>query len=156
MDAAVGPDPKPRFTAGTAGFTLIELMVVIAILALLTVSVSLGVNRPQSVNAQDWSRFQTVYKTLREQAVLGQEVLGLMLSRQGYQRMRREGAAWTNIGDPIAWRGKVQVQAPFDPDVPVAFQPKGQSTPVRLRFEDGARVVFCECDGWAKISCVAG
>lgn len=135
------------------GFTLVELMVVIAILALLTLTATLGVNRPRTAHAQDWSRFQDIHARLREQAVLGRQVLGLALTPDGYRRMRRTGGTWQPEGPDAAWRGPVRVEAPFDPREVVAFLPSGQSTPVRLRFETDTGATRCESDGWRAMTC---
>lgn len=139
----------------SAGFTLIELMVVISVLAVLTVSVSLGVNRPRTVQAQDWARFQAVHEGLRSQAVLGREVLGLAVNGEGWRRLRREGGGWAEDGAGAAWRGAVTVQEPFDPRTPLVFLPGGRGTKLRLRFEDGGRAVICESDGWTPVTCRA-
>jgi type II secretion system protein H len=142
-------------SARDAGFTLIELMIVVTILSLLTLTVSLGANRPRTTQSQDWARLQAVHGVLREQAVLSQQVLGLALTPQGYQRLRRTGGDWVAQGDTVAWRDQVAVQVPFDPGTPVSFLPSGQSTPLRARFEAGGAVRFCESDGWNAMSCGA-
>lgn len=140
--------------ARAAGFTLVELMIVVTVLSLLTLTVGLGVNRPRNETAQDWSRFKAVHDRMREQAVLGREVLGLAVSADGYQRLRRAGGHWQEIGAPVRWRSAVTVQQPFDRRAPLVFGPGGQGTKLRLRFDGGA-VVICESDGWAAVSCGA-
>ncbi|MDJ0630530.1 MAG: prepilin-type N-terminal cleavage/methylation domain-containing protein [Rhodobacter sp.] len=141
---------------GTAGFTLIELMIVITVLSVLTVTVSLGVNRPRSSNAQDWSRFETVHAAMREQAVLRREVLGLSIDPDGYQRLRRVGGQWQEMSAAVHWRDSVTVQQPFDPRTRVVFLPVGQSTKLRLVFKAGTAVRICESDGWGPARCRAG
>ena len=137
---------------GQAGFTLIELMVVITILSLLTLSVTLSVSRPRSGGAaQDWARFEAVHASLRTEAVLTRRILGLAVNSEGYQRLARVDGAWRQEGEVIAWRAGVAVERPFAG--PVAFLPAGQGSAVRLRFEGGARVTVCESDGWAALLC---
>ncbi|MDJ0827635.1 MAG: prepilin-type N-terminal cleavage/methylation domain-containing protein [Rhodobacter sp.] len=139
-----------------AGFTLVELMIVVTVLSLLTVSVSLGVNRPRTAQAQDWSRFEALHGRMRAEAVLGRAVLGLALTAEGYSWLRRQGGAWAEVGDGGAWRDGVAVLLPFDPGGRVVFTPGGQSTPVRVRFQAGAQVVICQSDGWAPVTCAGG
>ena len=137
---------------GDAGFTLIELMVVITVLSLLTLSVTLSVSRPRGGGpAQDWARFEAVHDAMRTEAVLTRRILGLAVNSQGYQRLERVDGAWRAEGELIAWRDGVAVERPFGG--PVAFLPAGQGSAVRVRFEGGSRVTVCESDGWAALRC---
>lgn len=139
------------------GFTLIELMVVIAVLSLLTLSATLGVNRPRRAESEDWARFARIHALLREQAVMGQEVLGLRLTPDGYLRLRRDRSGWLGDGPDATWARPVQVMEPFGADSIVAFLPSGQSTPVRLSFAPGATgsglETQCVSDGWGPVTC---
>jgi type II secretion system protein H len=155
MEARIGPFPGPAGARGDAGFTLIELMIAVTILSLLTLTVSLGANRPRSEAARDWERFGTVHDLLREQAVLSQRVLGLALTPEGYQRMHRDGGTWIAEGDPVDWRGQVSVEAPIAPPAPVWFLPSGRTVALRVRFEASGTVRVCESDGWNAVSCSA-
>ena len=149
MDEPLTRDPA-------AGFTLIELMIAVTVLALLTTTVSLSVNRPQRGTGTDWARFEAVHERLRQQSVLSREVLGLQITAEGYRPLRRAGGTWVVTGDLSEWRGSVVVLAPFDGQVPVRFTPAGRTSAVRLRFEDGAQVRVCESDGWSPVTCDAG
>ncbi len=137
---------------GERGFTLIELMVVITVLSLLTLSVTLTVSRPRGGGpSQDWARFQAVHDALRTEAVLTRRILGLSVNSDGYQRLERVEGAWRTGGEMIAWREGVAVERPFGGQV--AFLPAGQGSAVRVRFEGGPRVTVCESDGWAALRC---
>ena len=120
------------------GFTLIELMVVVAVLALLTTTLTLSASRPRGENGSDPMRFQAVHARLAEQAVLSQQILGLRLNAEGYQRLRWQGGDWQSVGAPGSWRGEAIVLEPFDRRAPVQFLPSGQSTVLRVRFSNGA------------------
>ncbi len=156
MDAGIGTgSPK-----GTDGFTLIELMVVVAILTLLTLTAVMGVNRPRTAGASDWARFERMHDRLREQAVMGQVVLGLRLRPEGYSRLRRVPRGWAEDGTPATWSGPVRVIRPFGTANVIAFLPSGESTPVQVAFAGsgsagggGAPETICESDGWAAVTC---
>ncbi len=146
MDRRIGID---------AGFTLIELMIAVAVLALLTTTVSLSVNRPRTAMASDAVRFQALHARMREQAVLSRQILGLAVDGDGYQRLRWSEGEWRTVGDRGRWRGPVAVLAPFDRSAPLEFAPSGQATRLRLRFDGGGGRV-CEGGGWVAVTCRAG
>ena len=148
MDRPVEPDPQ-------TGFTLIELMVVVAILALLTTTLTLSVNRPQSTDLTDARRFEAVHAQLRNQAIMSGQILGLRMDGAGFQRLRWQ-AEWQALGDVAAWRRTVQVMEPLDLRSPVQFAPSGQASAVHLRFETGSGTQICRGDGWAELTCSAG
>ena len=139
-----------------AGFTLIELMIVVAVLAILSVTVSLSASRPQSAMASDAARFEALHDRLRSEAILSRQILGLAVDAEGYQRLRWQGGDWQRVGEKGRWRGPVTVLLPFDRRAPLEFTPGGQVTPLRLRFETAAGVRLCETGGWAAVTCRAG
>ncbi len=144
---------EPRITRDTAGFTLIELMMVVTILSLLTLSVGLGLNRPRGDRAQDWARFAVIYDQIRAQAILSGEYLGLAVDTGGHQRMRREAGTWVPEGTRSAWRGGVALIAPRDSWSPLIFAPGGQATAVMLRFDGDGGTRLCRTDGWNAVTC---
>ncbi len=141
---------------GAAGFSLIELMVVVAVLAILTTSITLSASRPRDGNASDWGRFSALHARLQDQAVLSRQLLGLSVTQDGYQRLRWAGGDWQVLGDRVAWRDEVVLIEPFSALAPLEFAPSGQVTPMRARFQAGEAVRLCQNDGWGPVSCVAG
>ena len=134
------------------GFTLIELMVVITVLSLLTLSVTLSVSRPRGGGeAQDWARLKTVHDALRTEAVLTRRILGLSVTPEGYQRLERVDGAWRADGARIAWREGVAVERPFGGQL--AFMPAGQGSALRIRFTGGSGLTVCQSDGWTALRC---
>jgi len=151
-------DPRTAQGTGTAGFTLVELMIVVAVLSLLTLSVTLGVNRPRVPGSQDWARFQRLHDRLREQAVMGQRTLGVQFRDTGYQRQVRTAAGWQDEGPAGSWTRPVRIERPFGATDRVTFLPNGQSTPVRVAFAgaDATQAeTVCSTDGWDPVACTA-
>jgi len=144
---------EPRIGRASAGFTLIELMIVVTILSLLTLSITLGLSSPRGDRVQDWARFAALHKQLRAQAVLSGDVLGLAVDGEGYQRMAWRDGAWQTQGSRARWRDPVLVLEPADLRAPVIFGPGGQSTKVNLRFGRGSATRACTSDGWVPVSC---
>ena len=145
-----------RLKRPDAGFTLIELMIVVALLAILTTSVSLSASRPRAGVESDVTRFQAVHDRLRAQAILSRQTLGLQLSDTGYQTLRWDGSGWKMTGAEHDWRQEVAVLRPFGQLAPLQFGASGQVTPVEVRFSNSDSSFLCTSNGWAKLSCVAG
>ncbi|MEZ5714079.1 MAG: prepilin-type N-terminal cleavage/methylation domain-containing protein [Paracoccaceae bacterium] len=142
-----------------AGFTLIELMVVVAILSTLALGVALSAGRGGSRGESDLARFRAGFDLARALAIEGNEMRGLTLGPKGMQalvwRLGAEGGVWTELGGPQPWRGRVAF-APRQPgragEPDLVFLPNGRSTGFSVRF-DGDDSGSCESDGWAGLTC---
>ncbi len=146
MDRGLGRD---------AGFTLIELMIAVTVLALLTTTLTLSASRPRGQAASDAARFEAVYRRLRAEAVLSRQVLALAVDAGGYRRLEWR-AGWHERGDAVHWQGEVAVLDPADFRAPLQVLPSGEATPFRLRFSQGGVVRICASDGWAPVTCAPG
>ncbi|MYM55955.1 prepilin-type N-terminal cleavage/methylation domain-containing protein [Thalassovita mangrovi] len=149
MGRAIGPD---------AGFTLIELLIAVAVMAVLAVGASLtalGGAREDS----DLARFRAQFDTARMLAITGQQSRGLTISSRGMQPAEHGAEGWSPAGRELRWRGRVALSVPQTarmggtgtPDL--VFLANGQTTPFRLGFSDGGRVVSCRSDGWTGLTC---
>lgn len=142
-----------------AGFTLIELMVVVAIVATLALGVALSAGRVGQGGEGDLARFRSGFALNRALAIEGREMRGLNLGPKGMQvmvwRLAAEGGGWQPLGAPLPWRGRVAFAArrPGGGDAPdLVFLPNGRSTGFSIRF-DGDDSGRCESDGWAGLTC---
>jgi len=145
-----------RIKQPDAGFTLIELMIVVALLAILTTSVSLSASRPRAGVESDVTRFQAVHERLRDQAILSRQTLGLKLSETGYQTLRWTGSGWIVTGADHDWRQSVAILRPFNLQAPLQFGASGQVTAVQVKFSGSGQDFLCSSTGWTKLSCNAG
>lgn len=142
---------------GPRGFTLVELMIVVAVLSALAGAVTLSVARPGGGAAlSDAARFEALHRRLRSEAVLSRQVLGLRVGPEGYAPLRWTGRDWAPSGAAQAWQGAVTNLRGFDPEAPLVFAPSGQVTPVRLRFEAEGAVRVCATAGWQAAACAGG
>ena len=145
----------------TAGFSLIELVVVMAVIAILSLSVSLSLSRGKSVGGmpRDAVRMLGQFAALRDGAIHGRRPAALSVTPAGWQVMRRHNDVWQGTGPRVRWSGAAVFQrdlsAPLpDGSVPeVVFLPDGRSTAFSIRFTDGGVVAVCDSDGWSPLRC---
>ena len=134
------------------GFSLIELMIAVAVLAILSTTVVMSVSRPQSGSQSDLVRFQKAYERVRRDAIISREVTALAIRATGYQRLVwRDG--WQDLGARVNWKGEVSVLQPFDRDAPIEFTPSGQVTALRIQFLENDQTTMCVSDGWEPLKC---
>ena len=134
------------------GFSLIELMIAVAVLAILSTTVVMSVSRPQSGSQSDLVRFQKAYERVRRDAIISREVTALAIRATGYQRLVwRDG--WQELGASVNWKGEVSVLQPFDRDAPIEFTPSGQVSALRIQFLENDQTTMCVSDGWEPLKC---
>ncbi|KMW59443.1 General secretion pathway protein H [Candidatus Rhodobacter oscarellae] len=143
-----------RRLSSDAGFTLVELMVVVAMLALLSVSAVLSLSRP-SAEARDWARFQALHDRLRAEATLSRQRIGLAVSATGVQRLSWDND-WQTASEPQPWHGAVTLQTPPAAEATIVFTPSGQTTPIRLQFKTPNGATQCATEGWGPLTCAGG
>ena len=98
-----------KLTSGTeAGFSLVELMVVVAVLSVLAVGASLvAVSRDRE--PPDAQVFERTFDRARSAAVQSRQTQGLRLTSRGITRFEREAGDWKASGSERRWRGSVRV-----------------------------------------------
>lgn len=149
MDGELTPDAQ-------AGVTLIELVIVVAVLATLAVGVSLAAGRPASGAESDMARFVQSYALNRGLAVQGRQRRGLVITRDGSQRARWRDGAWEVAPRTDPWRGPVSylIEGVRTPDgAPnILFLPNGRTSAFTITFD----TTRCHSDGWTGLTCDAG
>ena len=150
MDQRVIPD---------SGFSLMELMIVVAILSILSLGAMLSVGARGADRISDVTRFRGQYQDMRDQAVLSRQVLSLTLGAQGMQRWAYNGADWVADGPAIALRGHQQARPGYGAEVTgtgdlrIVALPDGRSSAFAVELEDGATSWRCDTDGWGELIC---
>lgn len=173
MGRQLRPDPF-AFEDPQAGFSLIELLVVVAVLAVLAVGVTLT---PLARNApSDMARFREMFEGTRALAIAGREIRGLEITPQHMARSRLDvqedggqEAGGRDSGRPgrgeqiwvpgrvQPWRGPVTFlrrgasAGAVGPGAPqIRFLPDGRTEAFAITFGAEGR---CESDGWTGVTC---
>lgn len=141
---------------GQAGVTLIELVIVVAVMASLAAGVSLVAGRGVAPGESDLSRFVRTYDQNRSLAVLERRVRGLFLEPDGSRQALKRDGIWGEPGRLQRWTGWVSYLVEGvrpGRNVPdLLFLPSGQTSAFVITF--GARQ--CRSDGWTGLRCDAG
>ena len=113
MDPELEPNITPHAKPREAGFTLVELMVAIAVLAVLALGASLALPRGAPPAESDMALFQRQFEQMRQLAITGQSSRGLRITPQGLQLARRQASAQTALLDsPEAHSAKASEPLP--------------------------------------------
>ena len=84
---------------GAKGFTLVELMVVITVIALASAAAVLAMPDPRGRVFNEAARFATRAKAARDVAVVEGMPVSLWVTPGGYGFDRRAGGVWTPLAD---------------------------------------------------------
>lgn len=105
----------------SAGFTLLELLVVLTILGLASAAVVLSVPAGHSLR-EDAERLAARGRAAHEKAVLDNRSVALRLSAEGYGLEQRREEGWKSLEAPFSaqrWQESTDVEGPqrivFDP-----------------------------------------
>lgn len=153
MDAGLRGAQGPQ-----AGFSLLELMVSVAVLAVLAVGVGLATGRGVAGPERDADRFRRAVEQNRALAILGRETRGLSVTPEGLRLLRRGETGWT-AAVLHGWSGRVSlvpagsVSLPGTPDI--LFHPDGRSSGFAAVFSGRGPSWRCTSDGWSEMTCAA-
>lgn len=154
----MGPELTSRASAD-AGFSLIELLVVIVVLSVLAVGAVLATGRgtSQTGGAADMARFHDQFTTMQALAIQGRETRGLVVQGKGLRTARPGPEGWKVSETIQLWRGRVAFRGTgeqYEPGAPdIRFLPNGRTSAFSIGFATGGR---CESNGWSGLTCDAG
>lgn len=135
--SATGSNRRPS----ELGFTLIELMVVLVIVALASAAVVMALPSGSAGLRQEATAFAARAVAARNAAIVGGRPVRVLADGAGYRVEERRSGRWLpwggKAGRPVAWaRGTVATA-----DGAVAFDSTGLSEPARLSLQNGARLL---------------
>ncbi|MEP6785768.1 MAG: GspH/FimT family pseudopilin [Sphingomonadales bacterium] len=108
----------PTSAAGSrsAGFTLIELMVVLVIIGLASAAVVLAIPDPRGQVTDEAERFAARALAVRDDAIVQGRAMSIRIDGQGSAVERRIRGRWEPAGDrafrPVAWVSGTGIVAP--------------------------------------------
>jgi prepilin-type N-terminal cleavage/methylation domain-containing protein len=144
-------------TGGQSGLSLLEVMVSVAVLAVLAVGAGLATGGAVPGTERDATRFQRAFEQNWALAVMGRETRGLSITPQGLALARQAAGGWDSASRLYDWRGTVSLAhagpgpLPGIPDI--VLRPDGRSGGFALVFSGRGPAWRCVSDGWSALSC---
>ena len=138
--------PWSRKGRKQAGFTLIELMVVLVILGLATAAVMLALPEAGGSLAGEADRFAARAKAARDTAILESRPVALQIGRGGYEVARREGGIWQTQAH-YDWARRTVPDVGGASDASIRFDSTGFSEPARIILRRGEERMAIDVSG---------
>lgn len=136
------------------GFTLVELMVVIAIIGLLSGAVVLTMADPRGRLSGDIDRFAGRVRAARDSAIIAGKPVALWVSPTAYGFERRSQGQWSAVTEgPLSardWSGDTRAQVGSTGQVRVVFDTVGradQTLKIALARDEQAVTLRMDLDG---------
>ena len=146
-----GPACAPRLPRYLAGFTLVELMVVLAVVGLLGAVVLLTAPAPDAALRRDAETLATRLAQAQQEAILSTRALRVQADAGGYRFLVARSGGWQPLSgppfEPATWApGITPVLDGGDQPVWFAFDPIGTAEPVSLMLGDGTGTMQVRVD----------
>lgn len=139
------------------GFTLVELLVAIAILGLLTSVIVLSLPESGGRLADEADALALRLRRAQEEAILTNRTVEVAVSPRGYAFRVQRAGAWAPLQDgpfePVAFgEGVSAAVSGAEGRSAVRFDPTGVAEPAQVRLSKGTRAVAVSVDGQGQVS----
>lgn len=141
----------------SAGFTLVELLIVLAILAAAATSVVLTLPDAQGALRSQAERFAARLQHAEQEAILTNRRIAVRVDAKGYGFRVQRAGAWQPLEAPglesSAWEEQVTPVFTQESALSARFDPAGLAEPMRLvlALDDARLVVILEASGKVRI-----
>ncbi len=146
---------RARTRRSRAGFTLVELLAVVAIIGMAAGAVVLSVPDPRPSVAEDAERFAARLSRAREESILTNRPVAVEASQAGYGFQVFDGARWSALINgpfgPETWTAGTTL-APSGEPVRVVFDPTGVAEPASLTLTRDRNSRTVTVDGAGEVS----
>ena len=138
-----------------AGFTLVELMMTVAIIAMAAAAVVMVAPDPRPAVGAEAERFAARLTSARDEAVLTNRSIAVETTASGYGFQAFDGQVWTALQDgpfkPIVWETGTTVSADVEGQR-LVFDPTGVADPYRLTLRRDAKTRTVTVDGAGEVT----
>ncbi|MET4682217.1 GspH/FimT family pseudopilin [Brevundimonas faecalis] len=141
-----------------SGFTLVELLMVVAIMGLAAGAVVLAVPDPRPPVIHEAERFAARLVRAREEALLTNRAVAVEATATGYGFSSFDGVRWSPLTDgpfgPEDWAEDTAVRPegqPADQPLRIVFDPTGAPDAAALTLSRGSRVVTVAVDAAGEV-----
>ncbi|MBB4631924.1 GspH/FimT family pseudopilin [Sphingosinicella soli] len=142
------------------GFTLVEMMVVLAIVGLMAAVVAVNVPSSESTLARESDRLAARLLAARDHAILANRGTSAILDARGYRFVERQGKTWKPLADaPLAdaaWRGGTVPLLPENGEIRIGFDSVGMSEAQTLTLMNDDRRAVVRVLGSGEVRVDAG